>query len=374
MAQPEFVMPDFLQGSSTEEIHERMMSNLPPDIDDMPGGFPYDFTRPAAIEKDELINFHLVRSVMIAFPQYAWDEWLDLHGKQVNLPRHEPQRASGHIVVNGTAGTLILAGTVFCTAATDTGPSIEFSTDEDATIGEDESVEIPITAVEPGPTSNVRADTINLMLKPDKAVTAVTNPEKITGGTERENDDDYFDRIAVEYDNSLTYLGNDTDYIRWSKEAGAGDCIVVPAANGPGTVKLVLVDANGQPANEKIVEDVYNYIVSPGNRKARLLPTACSELSCVPATTVRVNFTITGLQLDAALTDIEKVKVDFSLKALSVYSKAKDNGVLRYNDIRPIISKLDGVLDFDTFLMDGAMENIQLTSEQYPETGTLDFS
>ena len=374
MAQPEFTMPDFLQGSSTEEIHERMMANLPPDIDDMPGGFPYDFTRPAAIEKDELINFHLVRSIMIAFPQYAWDEWLDLHGKQVNLPRHEPQKASGSIVVEGTTGTVILAGTVFCTAATDTGPSIEFTTDEDATIGEEGNVTIQITAVEAGPSSNVRADTITLMAKPDKSVTAVTNPDKITGGTERESDDDYFDRIAVEYDNSLTYLGNDTDYIRWAKEAGAGDCIVVPAANGPGTVKLVLVDANGQPANEKLVEDVYNHIVSPGDRSLRLLPTACSELSCVSATTVKINFVITGLQYDPSITDIVTIKVDFSIKALAVYSKAKDSGVLRYNDIRPIISDITGVLDFDTFLVDGAMENIQLTSEQYPETGTLDFS
>lgn len=374
MAQPEFTMPDFLQGSSTEEIHERMMANLPPDIDDMPGGFPYDFTRPAAIEKDELINFHLVRSIMIAFPQYAWDEWLDLHGKQVNLPRHEPQKASGSIVVEGTTGTVILAGTVFCTAATDTGPSIEFTTDEDATIGEEGNVTIQITAVEAGPSSNVRADTITLMAKPDKSVTAVTNPDKITGGTERESDDDYFDRIAVEYDNSLTYLGNDTDYIRWAKEAGAGDCIVVPAANGPGTVKLVLVDANGQPANEKLVEDVYNHIVSPGDRSLRLLPTACSELSCVSATTVKINFVITGLQYDPSITDIVTIKVDFSIKALAVYSKAKDSGVLRYNDIRPIISDITGVLDFDTFLVDGAMENIQLTSEQYPETGALDFS
>ena len=40
--QPEFNRPEFLEGNSAEEIHERMMNNLPDDIDDMPGGFPYD--------------------------------------------------------------------------------------------------------------------------------------------------------------------------------------------------------------------------------------------------------------------------------------------------------------------------------------------
>ena len=69
-----------MEGTSADEIHRRMMAELPDDIDDMPGGFPYDMTRPAALEKAELINFHLARALMIAFPQFAWDEWLDLHG------------------------------------------------------------------------------------------------------------------------------------------------------------------------------------------------------------------------------------------------------------------------------------------------------
>jgi len=48
MAQPEFHRPECFDGSTTDEIHERMMASLPDDIDDMPAGFPYDFTRPAA--------------------------------------------------------------------------------------------------------------------------------------------------------------------------------------------------------------------------------------------------------------------------------------------------------------------------------------
>ena len=50
MAQPEFHRPECFDGSTTDEIHERMMASLPDDIDDMPAGFPYDFTRPAAEE------------------------------------------------------------------------------------------------------------------------------------------------------------------------------------------------------------------------------------------------------------------------------------------------------------------------------------
>lgn len=373
MAQPEFRNPDFIENNSAEEIHERMMNNLPSDIDDMPGGFPWDFTRPAALEKDEFINFHLVRSIMIAFPEYAWDEWLDLHGQQVHLTRHEPEKASGKVVVTGTPGTEILAGAVFCTPATDTGPSIEFFSQQDAVIGDEGNAEINIVASEPGTGSNVAANTIVLMAKSNKNITAVVNPEPVTGGTERETDDSFFDRIAAEYQNSTTYLGNDVDYIRWAKAAGAGDCIVVAAAEGPGTVKLVLVDANGQPANEKLVEDVYNYIVSPDDRTQRLLPTACSKLICEPATTVRINYTITGLIYDES-TNIEQIKAEFAAAVKKVYEEAKNQSILRYNDVRPIISDIAGVEDFSEFYMDGGIENIKLGSEEYPETGTLDFS
>lgn len=373
MAQPEFTMPDFLLNNSADDIHARMMNYLPADIDNLPGGFPYDFTRPAALEKDELINFHLVRAVMIAFPQYAWDEWLDLHGQQVGIKRHASGCASGYVKVSGATGTIISAGTIFCTPATDTGPSIEFYSYEEAEIGEDGTALIPITAVEAGISSNVASGTINLMSKPNKAVISVINEEPMSGGTERENNNDYYDRIAAEYDNSMTFLGNDSDYIRWAKEAGAGDCIVISAAHGPGTVELVLVDANGKPANDTLIKAVYNYIVSPDDRSARLLPTACSEFSCIAAKTVSIDFTITGLQFDET-TDIETIKAEFALKVLSIYSTAKAEGILRYNDVRPLISVITGVEDFDTFLVNGSMDNINLSSEEYPETGTLNFS
>lgn len=373
MAQPEFIAPEFVRNNTADEIHQRMMNSLPEDIDDMPGGFPYDFTKPAALEKAELIQFHLVRALMTAFPQYAWGEWLDSHGQQVHLVRHPPGTASGKVTVSGLPGTEIPEGTVFCTPATDTGPAVEFRADYGCVVGEDGAVEIDVTAVKPGTGSNIKADAIALMAKPVRGVTSVTNPEPVYGGTNRETDGDFYDRIAEEYNSSMTYVGNDSDYIRWAKEAGAGDCIVVPHFNGPGTVKLVLVDANGQPANERLVQAVYSHIVSPDDRMRRLLPTACAELVCEPAVTVRVSYTCTGLLYDST-TDIEQIKEDFMEAARPVYAAAKLEGILRYNDIRPLISDIPGVEDFETFLMEGGTGNIVLEKEEYPETGVLDFS
>lgn len=372
MAQPDFYAPDFVDDNTPEEIQERMMGSLPEDIDDMPGGFPYDFTMPSAIEKSELINFHLVRALMIAFPQYAWGEWLDLHGRQVNVIRHEAFPARGVLRLEGEAGTKIEAGTVFCVPAVDDASAVEYETEEDCMIDEEGVAEVGITAVEAGINGNVKAGAVSIMDEPVDEVTGITNPEALQGGAEAESDDDYYDRIAAEYESSRTYLGNDNDFIRWAKEAGAGDCIVDAAWNGPGTVKLVLVDVNGQPADDALVRKVYEHIVSPDDRAARLLPTACADLTCVAAATVKIHYSCTGLQHDST-TDIGQIEENFRDALKLLYVEAKRKGTLRYNDVRPVISRIEGVEDFDSFLINGDMKNILFRSEEYPETGECEF-
>lgn len=380
MAQPEFMAPDFIDDNDPESIHERMMENLPDDIDNTPGGFPSDLTMPSAIEKSELIGFHLVRALMIAFPQYAWDEWLDMHGQQVHIIRHEATKARGVLELQGEPGTEIPAGTIFCVPAIDDIPAVEFETDMDCVIGENGTVETAITAVEAGPDANVKVGSVSIMDEPMDEITGINNKYDITGGAVAESDDDYYDRIAAEYENSRTYLGNDRDYKRWAQEAGAGDCIVVPAAAGPGTVKLVLVDVNGGPANDELVKKVWEHINSPDDRAGRLMPTACADLICVPAEKVTINYFCTGLKYDER-TNLEQIKLEFREKLKAVYSSAKSENMLRYNDVRPLISSIVGVKDFGTFLMkrndepdsDG-MSNITLASEEYPDTGDCEFS
>lgn len=374
MAQPEFNAPDFVDDNSPDDIQSRMMANLPSDIDDIPEGFPYDFTMPSAIEKAELIEFHLVRALMIAFPEYAWGEWLDLHGKQVNLERHAASAATGHLLLEGEAGTEIEAGTIFCIPAVNDTPAIEYTTDEDCVIGDDGTVMVAITAVEAGAGSNAPAGAISIMNEPVDEITGISNPDAIVGGTEEESDDDYYDRIAAEYESIRTYLGNDTDYKRWAQEAGAGDCVIDAAAEGPGTVKLVLIDTNGQPASNNLVQKVYDYIVSPGDRSKRLLPTACAKLICVAASTVPIDYVCNGLQFDEDVTSIEEITRQFRELLKTVYSSAKAEGVLRYNQVRSLITDIVGVNDFDEFLMNGSDQNITFKSEEYPDSGTCDFS
>ena len=371
----EFTPPEFVDGAEPEEIQQRMMDALPDGIDDMPGGFPYDFTMPTAIEKSELIQFHLVRTLMLMFPQYAWGNWLDLHAAAAGIERRPAGYASGSVTVTGDPGTVIPDGAIFCTEATDSTPALEYAADSMGIIPESGSVTVEVTAVEAGRESNTKKNTVVFALTSIKGLSTVNNPDDITGGTDVESDEDLLERIEEEnFRDGATFIGNDSDYIRWAKEVvGVGDCIVVPTWNGPGTVKLIIVDSNGEPSNARLIEAVYDHIVSPHDRSLRLLPTACAELTVEAATTKKISYTCTGLVYDDT-TDIPTIVSQFKDLVMKEYSEAKVEGILVYNQVRPLITDIPGVSDFDTFLMNGAEENIPLSNDEYAATDQVDFS
>ena len=115
------------------------------------------------------------------------------------------------------------------------------------------------------------------------------------------------------------------------------------------------------------------HIVSPDDRTKRLLPTACTKLICVAATTIKISYTCTGLLLEETA-DLNQIKEEFKKAILSVYDEAKNSNILRYNRVRPLLSTLHGVKDFEEFRINGGTENIILQQEEYPETGTLIFT
>ena len=371
---PEFILPDWLENCSSDVILQRMMDELPADIDKTEGGFPWDFTAPTALEVAELLQFHIPETLKIMYPMWAYGKWLDYHAQQVNIERKSATCATGVVHVTGTAGTIIPSGFRFAISTDGTTPAVEFATIDVQSISDEGYADIEVVAVIPGVSGNVAAGTISVMSEPMSGIKSISNLESTTGGTPEETDNSLRERIQEIYAMAETsFIGCDADFRRWALEVdGIGDCIVVAAANGPGTVKLVLVDANGQPANEKLVQDVYDHIVSPKDRSKRLLPTACAELICAPATTIEINYTITGLVFDST-TSIEQIKTDFKTAIKAVYVEAKQKKILRYNDVRPIISDIAGVIDFNEFFIDGKTSNIRLSSEEYPETGVLEF-
>lgn len=91
----------------------------------------------------------------------------------------------------------ISAGTVVYVPASDINPKISFITDALATIldGEEVVEEIGITAVSAGTASNVPIGSIRNYDSPPFSTATVTNPERITNGSDAESDQELRDRI-----------------------------------------------------------------------------------------------------------------------------------------------------------------------------------
>ena len=362
-----FVPPAWLEGQDAETIHARMMHNLPDDIDDTEGGFPWDFTKPTALEKAELLEFHMMETTKIMHYMFSYGIYLDYHARAVGIARKEASHASGTLQITGSPGTVIPNGFLFAVPASGDTAAITFYTTEEATISLDGVADVPILASETGTIGNVAADTIIIMVSPSiSGIEKITNLESTSGGAAEEDDESLRSRIGEICEASdASFVGCDNDYIRWAKEInGVGDVIVIPEWNGPGTVKVVVMDANGTPANPKIITDVENHIVAPQNRRARLAPIGATVTITAP-TTVDVNVTCdltiaTGENYTAIVANIGESLKDY-------FETAQKEGVIKRNRIGSIIIGTDGVADYANLTLNEGTDNISLALDEYPK-------
>lgn len=377
---PVFTPPEWYTGEKAEEIQTRMMEALPADIDNIEGGFPYDFTMPTALEEDELLNFYLIETLKIMFPAWAYGDYLNYHAAAVGLSRKAANPAAGTVVITGLPGTQIPAGTILDVPAVGDVPAVEFSVDTAAYIGaapagsDYGTVSVAVTAVEAGTGGNVAADTVVIMSVPITGVVSLTNPEPITGGTAEETDDDLYARIAqAENSGGESYVGCDADYIRWAGEVPGVGTVLVDTQyeeDHPNWVKLIILDSNGQPANDQILTAVYQHIMNPDARsRLRLAPIGAILVVEAP-TGAEITITVTGLQISDGSTSDEIVR-RFKTQLEQYYIEAKAEGVLKWNRIHAIFTETEGVADFEALTVNGGIENIELAAAAYPVTNEV---
>lgn len=369
----QYTAPAFLQGQSADEIHKRMLASLPADIDTSEGQFPWDFTRPTALEKAEMVEFQLNETIKEMFPFYASGKWLDLHGANRGITRKEAISSQGMVTVTGTAGTVIPAGTALFTGGTGEQAATEFTTEEAGTIGVSGSVTIPVMAVIPGISGNVSAGSIFLTGNTIAGVAMVTNNSPIIGGMDEEGDEELRLRILT-YDQNqgVSFVGSMADYKRWALEVeGVGAATVIPPTDASGKIRLLLVDSNGEVANTTLCTAVYNHIMSPNQPEQRLAPiNALLEVAAPQTLTVNISGTIV---IDSSTTK-ETVAQTLAARLKEVYPEAAESGVLKYSQVVSLLLQIPGVLDYSNVKVNSGTANLAINSAQYPVTGQVVLS
>ena len=376
----EFKIPDFLLNHSTDENHNKMKSILPADLDMSEGGHAWNMTRPTALIAAELCEFVLPEVIKLIFPQWSYGEFLDYHAKDRRISRRAASAANGEITITAPANTVIPAGSLFSTASVNGEPSVDYATMETVKVPESGTVTADIQCTLTGIVGNTPANTIVLVSSSLTGVTAVTNPEPVTGGTEEEDDQSLIQRIT-EYDWSQgdNYVGSVADYKRWATSVpGVGSATIISAQDTSGLVTIIITDANGDPATEQLCTSVYNQIMRPDNPHERLAPVN-AFLKVVPPSTMEIGIIATVELADDATLDSVRAALEAQL---ALYLPvALDEGEIKYTRVAAALAATEGANDFSELQIglktDGAItygtSNIPITANQLPTISADDL-
>jgi len=231
------------------EIISSMLENIPESYDKGVGSFFYDALMPVAIElelkykeQDEILNS--------AFVLTAAGEDLDKKVYEQGLTRKAATYATGTVKVYGEVGTVIAVGNSFAS------DSVVFYASKSATVGAEGYADVEITCSYPGSVGNLPAGSIKNMPVTIPGITSVVQQQATTGGYDAETDDElkkrYFDKVT-----KPSTSGNKWDYYNWAMEVeGIGDAKVIPLHDGPGTVKVVVIDKNKAPVADELKDKV----------------------------------------------------------------------------------------------------------------------
>lgn len=274
--------------------------------------------------------------------------------QRTGIKRRLSTFAEGAVILSGEAGTFVDEGTLVSAG------KAEFAPTQDVTLDESGQATVIVRALIEGSIGNVPINGINTFPSAIPGIVDVYNPVAFTNGYDEENDATltarYFEKLQ-----RPAKSGNKYHYEQWAKEVpGVGGVKVIPRWNGVLTVKVVIVDAVGLPADVELVNATTAHI---------------EEERPFGATVTVVSATSKAIDISATLTLVdgyEDVEVKSRIASnVSAYlqSIAFKVPYISYAKIGSIILETDGVLDYENLLVNLGTGNIPIENEEVAVIG-----
>lgn len=328
-----------------ENILDDMLSRVDNDVDKREGSIIYDALAPAAYKLSETY-FLLNNFIDLVSGDTAVGEYLDRVVNDYGITRKKATYAIRKIET--TADVAI--GTRWGLRDTSYTITEEISTNnykaECEQLGE-------IGNIYSGVLDNI--DNVN-------GVTA-TLTDILESGVEEETDDNLRSRFYQRLQAPAT-SGNADNYRSWALQVeGVGDVKVFPLADGPGTVKILVVDYDMEK-DETLEEKVYNYIET-------VRPIGAKVVVDSPDTKV-INISANVDIDDNKL--LENIKQSFSSE-ISKYLKGMtfETYTVSYAKIGSILLGIDGVLDYSDLKINNSTTNVTISQTEMAITGSIDL-
>lgn len=341
------------------ETLETMLEAMP-DSYQKTVGFPtYDLLAAAAIPMDDF-GQRLSDTERKLDPAELTGAELDSYiVSRSGLERNPATCAEGVLLVTGN-GT-VQTGDLF-----ESGGGVQFASTQ--TVEITGSGEVPVRCVTPGTAGNLPANSITLMPVQIAGIVKVTNPAPTAEGYDAETDQAYYDRFILNLQTPPT-SGNQYHYRSWALEvSGVGGVQVYPLGHGANTVDVVIIDTEGKPASEPLVQAVQEHI-DPGSKgigEGEAPVGAYCYVSAATALELDLSLTVTAMagSEEEQVTEAIKAAVTAYLKGIAF---AQDS--VSYAQIAAAILDAPGVQDFENLTVNGGTGNVPVAARQVAVLG-----
>lgn len=213
---------------------------------------------------------------------------------------------------------------------------------------------------------------------------AATFGEAAELGSDEESDDALRERLREKMSGPAEN-GNRQHYRTWCEEVdGVGRARIIPLWNGPNTVKGIIIDPNGLPAGDAVIERVQDYIdpdadndgegdgLGEGVANLGAHFTAVSPEKCT--IDVAFNAVLTGGATQQQAAEEAKTAISNYLKDLTLNTEDDEEIVVRISAVGAIINGLSSILDYNTLTFNGQTSNIEPSEEAVAVIGEVTVS
>jgi uncharacterized phage protein gp47/JayE len=341
-----------------------MFTNMDSVLDIAQGSMAWNLIAPLAIEIGKLWTA-LDQVVEFGYVQTTYGLFLDARAEEHGVTRKAATYATGTVTFNGTTGVLVPAGTqVSNTVLAGSGNEpVVFATDADGTLSAG-TVDIAVTAVNPGSDANLPINAIDRMVTVVSGITSVANAAATTGGTDTETDEELRARLLAAIA-ALQGAGTADDYVTWALEVeGVGAATCEPLWSGAGTVRVMILDTDLQPASAGLQTTVSDYIETLRPIGASVtVSTPTLDTHAISATlTMETGFTVAGVQS----------AVEASIQAYYDTLGVGDDVI--YSEVSAAIVTTLGVADLSSLLVNGGAINVTISTTQKAAMGVVTLS
>ena len=200
--------------------------------------------------------------------------------------------------------------------------------------------------------------------------------EEILIPGEDEEDTEVFRKRYINSFDSHAYGGNAADYIeKTNLIAGVGAVKVTPVWNGGGTVLLTILDSGFNAASDTLIKRVQNEIDPSGDGSGIGIAPIGHSVTVNTAEEVSINVgfdlvTDEGYSFDRLRARIEDEIGGYLLELRGEWG-THDSLAVRIAQIESRIMNIDGVVDIQNTVINGADSNVILTKYQIPVLGVI---